>query len=91
MTRVQCSQRECANWDNGTCVAEEVIVDTDGICLTQDDAEDQIIEMAAQARRESSVADVDDDDDDDSWDDDDWAQDDDEDVDDWADRRMGGR
>ncbi len=79
MTRIKCRQSLCANWDTGTCGAEEVDLDEDGICLTQDEEICESVDGLSPVRvswmRTPSVAltfDLDDvDADDEDWEDDD--------------------
>mgnify|MGYP005856621723 CR=1 FL=1 len=37
MSRVRCRQSRCGNWDQGRCTALEILLDSEGICLTQDE------------------------------------------------------
>lgn len=39
MTRVRCLFRQCLFNDEGTCAANEIELDGDGICLTAEEAE----------------------------------------------------
>lgn len=40
MTRVRCLFRECLFNEDGTCAANEIELDGDGICLTAEEAEE---------------------------------------------------
>lgn len=39
MTRVSCRQRQCTNWEHGGCTADEIAIDHQGMCGSQDDGE----------------------------------------------------
>jgi hypothetical protein len=93
VTRVKCRQRQCPSWDEGVCSAQDIIVDGEGTCLTQDEEPREILDLASVRRTSRAGAscfqhmpDIDTEDDD--WEDDDLCPDDaglDEDDDDWED------
>jgi hypothetical protein len=89
MTQVNCRQRQCLNWDEGVCAAEDIVVDRTGVCLTQDEDSvrtmDTTVGDRPRADDRRTVPFVDDEDED--WEDDDLPTDDDEveDDEDWDD------
>jgi hypothetical protein len=101
---VKCQHRQCANWDDGVCRAQDIIVDGKGTCLTQREETSEILDGLTSrrsdwtgTRRSEPVVDADTEDDD--WLDDDLLpdheavddDDDDWDDDEWADDELPRR
>jgi hypothetical protein len=78
MTHIICRASFCLFWDDGVCIAEEIIYEPDNGCLTLQDAGDlDLVEGEEdELAWEDDSDDLFDDDDDDDWEDD---------ADDWED------
>jgi len=78
MTHIICRASFCLFWDDGVCIAEEIIYEPDNGCLTLQDAGDlDLVEDGEdELAWEDDSDDLFDDDDDDDWEDD---------ADDWED------
>ena len=75
MTHIICRASFCLFWDDGVCIAEEIIYEPDNGCLTLQDAGDlDLVEGEEdELAWEDDSDDLFDDDDDDDWqDNDDW-------------------
>ena len=76
MTHIICRASFCLFWDDGVCIAEEIIYEPDNGCLTLQDAGDlDLVEDEEDGLAwEDDSDDLFDDDDDDDWEDadDDW-------------------
>ena len=76
MTHIICRASFCLFWDDGVCIAEEIIYEPDNGCLTLQDAGDLdlVADEEDELAWEDDSDDLFDDDDDDDWEDadDDW-------------------
>ena len=76
MTHIICRASFCLFWDDGVCIAEEIIYEPDNGCLTLQDAGDLdlVEDEEGELAWEDDSDDLFDDDDDDDWeaDADDW-------------------
>ena len=76
MTHIICRASFCLFWDDGVCIAEEIIYEPDNGCLTLQDAGDLdlVEDEEGELAWEDDSDDLFDDDDDDDWEDadDDW-------------------
>ena len=76
MTHIICRASFCLFWDDGVCIAEEIIYEPDNGCLTLQDAGDLdlVEDEEGELAWEDDSDDLFDDDDDDNWEDadDDW-------------------
>jgi hypothetical protein len=76
MTHIICRASFCLFWDDGVCIAEEIIYEPDNGCLTLQDAGDLDLvgDEEDELAWEDDSDDLFDDDDDDDWEDadDDW-------------------
>ena len=77
MTHIICRASFCLFWDDGVCIAEEIIYEPDNGCLTLQDAGDLdlVEDEEGELAWEDDSDDLFDDDDDDDWEDadDDWV------------------
>ena len=71
MTHIICRASFCLFWDDGVCIAEEIIYEPDNGCLTLQDAGDLdlVEDEEGELAWEDDSDDLFDDDDDDDWED----------------------
>lgn len=98
MTKVSCRQRQCSNWERGGCAADEIAIDHEGICVSQDEGESLAAASEKDWDIEESLEDlveVETEGDEDDWEEDGWLDEDEDDADDgedddeWADDTGG--
>ena len=79
MTHIICRASFCLFWDDGVCIADEIIYEPDNGCLTLQDAGDLdlVEDESDELSWEDDSDDLYDDDEDDDWEDDadDWEDD----------------
>jgi hypothetical protein len=97
MTKVSCRQKRCVSWSAGRCSAEEILIDREGLCLTQDEEDIEVDDLSdpVEVWDAEEVDDTFDEEDEDDWEDEeDWPEEEDEDLEeedeDWADDDWAG-
>jgi len=77
MTKIACRQKNCSNWDRGSCSADDIMIDREGICISQDEVES----LASASAKNWDVEDefeplTDEDGEDEDWEEDGWLDED---------------